>query len=234
MNCYNVRMHLEKMVTGEISSLLARQLQEHLRTCPGCREEYQEMKRALEMFEQESQTTANIHFSPVWRQRVRQEALKNEAGRRSFFSIFKTNTLVPALGVLAILVVFGVFNVYHRFTPRVTIEPLIKEYSPAMSSTIGIPLVAKFTGDRTTKDITYHWVAEYGRFLSWDGTVTELGADILTQKNEIYWSIDPKEKRTVSSFNIYLQVEASRTGNMIAQAMLKLEMDEDGFFLVRN
>ncbi|NLW48990.1 MAG: hypothetical protein GXY86_16880 [Firmicutes bacterium] len=234
MNCYIVRSRLEKMAAGEIGGVLRSQIQEHFRSCPGCLKEYQAMKQALEMMEQEPQEAEKRSFSPVWRQRIRQRAVREELRRRSFFSVFKANTLVPALGVLVVFAVLGVFSVLIRFTPKVVIKPSIEGYSPLMSSTIGIPLIAKLTGGKTPQKVVYHWTAEYGRFLSWGGEVTELGTDIRIQENEVYWSIDAKEISEFTSFDIHLQVEAFKTGKTITRTSLSLEKDEEGFFVVRK
>lgn len=234
MKCYNVRPHLEKMAAGEIDGVLLRQLQEHLQTCPGCQGEYREMKQALEIWQQAPQLEPAPQFSPAWRQRIRQEAFKKESGSRSFFTVFKANTLIPALGVLAVLAVVGTLNfINNRFAPKVSIEPLIKRYSPVMSATIGIPLTAKFTADNIPENIVYHWTTDYGRFLSWDGKVTELGREVRTETAKVYWSVDFDGQREASDFNIRLQVEDRLTGKTIAQAGLGLEKDDEGFFVVK-
>lgn len=234
MNCFNVRQYLEKMATGKISGLLFRRLQEHLQSCPGCREEYQEMKLALEMMNQEPESGRGVYFNPVWRQRIRQKAFEREANRRSFFSAFKANTLVPALGALAVLMVLGVFNLFNRFAPKAAIEPLITRYSPAVSSTIGIPLTVKFIDDQAPKKIAYHWSTDYGRFLIWDGQAAELGPEARTQADTVYWSVDFKEEFEGPSFEIRLQVEDLKTGKIIAQAKLGLRRDGEGFYVVQN
>lgn len=234
MQCYSARKYLEKLAIGEIDGILAGQLREHLQSCPGCREEYLEMEQALEMWKQTPQTKPAPQFGPVWRQRVRQEAFKSEANRRSFFSVFKANTLIPALGVLAVFVVYGVFSIYHRLAPKVEIEPLMKRYTPAISSSVGLPLTVKFSNNKTPKNIIYHWTAEYGLFLSWEGKVTELGADAVTRENKVYWSIDFNEKSKCSSFKIHLEVENLKTGKIIAQDELGLEKDSKGFFIIKE
>ncbi|MGE5607278.1 MAG: anti-sigma factor family protein [Bacteroidota bacterium] len=231
MKCYNVRPYLEKMAAGEIDGVLFRRLEEHLQICPGCRGEYQEMKQVLELWRQAPRDEPVPYFSPAWRQRVRQKAFEKEAGGRSFFSVFKTNTLIPALGVFAVLAVLGVFNIGNRFTPKLTIKPQITKYAPTMSSVIGIPLTARFGGG-TRRNLTYHWTAEYGQFLSWNGKVVELGADVRTRESKVYWSVKFKDDREGSSFYIRLEVEDRKTGKVIARAILKLEKDEAGFFVV--
>lgn len=234
MKCFNARKNLEKLAAGEIDGLLKRQLHDHLQSCSGCREEYQKMKEVLERQQQTSWIEPAPHFSSAWRQRIRQEAFKNEANRRSFFSVWRANTLIPALGVLAVFLVFGVFSIYNRLALKVVIEPLIKRYSPAMSSTVGIPLTPKFAGGKTPKNVTYHWTVEYGQFLNWDGKVTELGADTRTQEDKVYWSIDVNDKKEFSSFNIHLQVEDLKTGKIIAQAELGVKKEREGFFVAQN
>jgi hypothetical protein len=198
MNCYNIRNYLEKLAAGEIKGSLERQLLEHLQSCPGCLGEYQEMRQVLEMNQEPGFDRAS-YFNPVWRQRVRQDAFQREAGRRSFFGVFKANAIIPALGALAVLAVFGVFNIFDRFTPKATIDPLITRYSPAMSSTIGIPLRVKLINYRGLKEIAYHWSTEYGQFLFWDGIVTELGPEARTQANT---KIEKRQGRVLCSGRI--------------------------------
>lgn len=235
MRCYNVRKYLEKLAAGETNGFLADQLHNHLKACPGCREEYQEMKQALEMQQQAPRIEPARQFGPVWRQRIRQEAFKNEANRRSLFSIFKANTLIPALGVLAVFLVFGVFSIYDRFIPKVVIEPLMKRYNPVLSSSVGIPLTVKFLNCKTPKDLTYRWVTEYGQFLSWDGSkVIGLGVDAVTYDNKVYWSIGFNDKRECSNFEIHLEVKDHKTGKIIAQDELGLKKDSKGFLVVKE
>ena len=235
MKCYNVRPHLEKMAAGEIDGVLLRQLQGHLQTCPGCRGEYREMKQVLEIWRQAPRLEPAPQFSPAWRQRIRQEAFKKESGSRSFFTVFKGNTLIPALGVLVAFAVLGIFNfVNHRFFPKVVIEPEITRYSPALSSVIGLPLTVKLSGGKVPENIIYHWTTEYGRFLSSNGKATELGGDVRTQEDKVYWSVDFKDGKDSSGFGISLQVEEQKTGKVIAQADLRLEKDGEGFWVVKD
>lgn len=233
MNCFSVRRYLEKMVAGEIKGSLERQLLEHLQSCSGCRGEYQEMKQVLEM-NQEPVSGEILRFNPVWRQRIRQDAFERETGRRGFFAVFKANTFIPALGVLAVLIVFGVFNTFNHFTPKVTIEPMITRYSPGMSSTIGIPLTAKIIDDRGPKEIAYHWSTEYGQFLFWDDSLTELGPEVWTRANKVYWSVALEEEREVSSFTICLRVADLKTGKIFSRAELRLKRDGEEFYITQE
>lgn len=235
MNCYNVRPHLEKMAAGEIDGVLFKRLEEHLQTCPGCRGEYQEMKLVWELWRQAPRGEPAPYFSPAWRQRIRQKAFEKEASGRGFFSVFKTNTLIPALGVLAVMLVLGALSFFNnRFAPKATIVPLITRYSPAQSSTIGIPLTAQFTAAKIRKNIAYHWITEYGRFLSWDGKVTELGREVRTEADKVYWSVDFNAQREAPDFNIRLQVEDLKTGRILARAELELEKNEEGLYVVKS
>lgn len=234
MKCYNVRPHLEKMAAGEIDGVLFRRLEEHLQTCPGCRGEYREMKLVWELWRQASRDEPAPSFSPAWRQRIRQKAFEKEAGGRCFFSVFKTNTLLPALGVLAVVLVLGALSfINNRFAPKAAIVPLITRYSPAQSSTIGIPLTAQFTVAKIRKNIAYHWTTDYGRFLGWDGKVTELGREVRTEADKVYWSVDFDDQREALGFIIRLQVEDLTTGRILAHAELELGKNDEGFFVVK-
>ncbi len=235
MKCYNVRPHLEKVAAGAIDGMLLRQIEKHLQTCSGCRGEYYEMKQALELWRQAPRFEPAPQFSPAWRQRIRQEAFEKEAYGRSFFRVFKGNTLIPALGVLVVLAVIGMFNfVNNRLVSKVVIEPEITRYSPALSSVIGILLTVKLSGGKIPEQISYHWTTEYGRFLSGDGKAVELGGDVRTQEDKVYWSVDFKDGRDSSGFGIYLQVGEQKTGKVIAQTELRLEKDGDGFWVVKD
>lgn len=231
MKCYNVRPHLEKMAAGEIDGILLRWLEGHLQNCPGCREEYREMKEALKIWQQTPRLEPAPQFSPAWRQRIRQDAFEREAGRRCFFSVFKANTLIPALGVLVVLIVFGVFNIFNRFTSKAAIDPLITRYNPALSSTIGIPLIIKFFDVQPPENIVYRWSTEYGRFLNGDGIVTELGPEVRTQAEKVYWSAAVEEEFEGPSFTISVRVEDLKTGKLISRAELRMERDGEGYYV---
>ena len=75
------------------------------------------MKQALELMRSGQGIESRPQFDSVWRQRIRQEAIIKEAGRRGFFAVFKANTLIPALSVLAVALVFVVFSIFNRFVP---------------------------------------------------------------------------------------------------------------------
>lgn len=235
MKCYNVRPHLEKMAAGEIDGVLFKRLEEHLQTCPGCRGEYQEMKLAWELWRQGPGGEPAPAFSPAWRQRIRQKAFEKEASGRGFFSVFKANTLLPALGVLAVVLVLGALSLLNnRFAPKAAIVPLVTRYSPAQSATGGLPLTAQFTAAKIRKNIVYHWTTDYGHLLSGDGKGTELGREVRTETDKVYWIVDFNAPREASDFNIRLQVEDRTTGRILARAELKLEQNEAGFCVVKS
>lgn len=236
MKCYSARRYLEKMAADEINGRILRLLEEHLQTCSGCRGEYQEMKEILAAGREVSQLKTIPQFTSAWRQRVRQEAFKKEIMSRHFWAVFKANTLIPALGVLVVLVVLGMSSfISKHFLLQAEIEPEIHRYSPAQSAMVGIPLVVRFANGKAPRDITYHWTAEYGRFLSWvQGKVSVLGAEAMTEEPKVYWGVDFEDQRESSNFKIRLQVEAARTGRAIARAELRLERDGEGVFWVKD
>jgi len=66
-------------------------------------------------------------------------------------------------------------------------------YSPYMSSVPGLPLKGRFESDNIVQNVRYHWITEYGSFLSWadNGVISELGSDFCNSGEKIYWSPEP-------------------------------------------
>ncbi|MCX6683360.1 MAG: hypothetical protein NTZ37_01325 [Methanoregula sp.] len=72
----------------------------------------------------------------------------------------------------------------------VRIEASPQEYSPIMSSTVGIGLTPNVSGLNTT-DTQFEWNATYGQFLYWsapDYTVSRLSQPVVNHGEKIFWS----------------------------------------------
>jgi hypothetical protein len=120
---------------------------------------------------------------------------------------------------------------------EVTINSEINKYSPLMSSTPGMPLVADFIPSIKEERIIYHWITEQGTFLDWkrdNGMINILGKDIKNSEQRIYWSVDPNEEIKISPFRIYLKIENSDTLKIIYKTSIEIEKNKDGFFYVRK
>lgn len=118
---------------------------------------------------------------------------------------------------------------------QLSIKPEINKYSPLMSSVPGIPLNAELKTKISGENIKFHWTAEQGTFLSWDGGKVEtLGKNVKTDRQKIYWSIDTNEKIKKSSFRIYLKVEDANSSKVISETSIQIEQDRKGFFLVKE
>jgi hypothetical protein len=126
--------------------------------------------------------------------------------------------------------------IYQKATNKkieVTINSEINKYSPLMSSTPGMPLVA----ETKEEDIKYHWIAEQGTFLSWDrdsGKINIFGKDIKSNEQRIYWSVDPNEEIKISPFRIYLKIENNDTSKIIYETSIEIEQSKDGFFSIKK
>lgn len=115
---------------------------------------------------------------------------------------------------------------------KIQIEAGIRRYSPAMSATPGIPLRVRRADGKVFKNVNYRWTTEYGRFLRWDKKVETMGAALRSGPDKLYWSVDFKQKRPVTHFDIRGRVEKAGTGKVVAEAKIKMERDQNGYFLV--
>jgi hypothetical protein len=69
-----------------------------------------------------------------------------------------------------------------------------QNYTPMMSSTVGIGLTPVFSVDNKTVDFIWH--TDYGHFVSWgppDFKVYEKGPDVISDDSKIYWSYSPDD-----------------------------------------
>lgn len=121
-----------------------------------------------------------------------------------------------------------------------SIKPEIYEYSPMMSSTPGIPLIAQFTRDLKNKNYKYHWVAEQGTFLKWNdkgqgmGSIAVLGNDIKTNVHKVYWTVDYDDEIKVASFKVHLTIEELDTGKVMYEASIQIDQQKEGYFTIKE
>lgn len=120
-----------------------------------------------------------------------------------------------------------------------SIKSEIYEYSPMMSSTPGIPLIAEFTRDLKNKNYKYHWVAEQGTFLKWNGnegmgSIAILGDDIKTNVHKVYWTVDYDEEIKVPSFKVHLTIEEIGTGKVMYEASIQIDQRKEGRFTIKE
>jgi hypothetical protein len=91
-----------------------------------------------------------------------------------------------------------------------TIQATPENYSPFMSSTVGIRLTPHYD---TTAAVIYNWTTSYGFFLTWnatDGKVTQYNQSVLTTDPSIYWSYSPEEmgkEKPPVTIRLVLQME---------------------------
>jgi hypothetical protein len=67
-------------------------------------------------------------------------------------------------------------------------------YTPLMSSTVGIGLTPEYPLTIANGTVSFCWHTDYGYFISWkapDFKVHELGPDVTTDDGKIYWSYSP-------------------------------------------
>lgn len=117
-----------------------------------------------------------------------------------------------------------------------SINPQINEYTPAISSTPGIEVIAVFSQDLKNKDLKYHWMAEQGTFLMWHdqgkGWLKDLGSDIKTNVHKVYWSVNQGEAIKEKAFKIYLTIENTQTSEVLAETSIQIRQDIEGYFTI--
>ena len=93
-------------------------------------------------------------------------------------------------------------------------------YSPIMSSTVGIGLTPVYPQTTDNGTVSFRWQTDYGYFISWkapDFKVNELGQNITTDDERIYWSFSPedmdKEKQPVHITLTMIDKASGRTLN---------------------
>lgn len=82
----------------------------------------------------------------------------------------------------------GVCPVVLPGSVRIDASP--QEYSPTMSSTVGIGLTPNVSG-LNTNDTQFEWNATYGQFLDWSApnyTVSRLSQPVVNHGEKIFWS----------------------------------------------
>ena len=69
-----------------------------------------------------------------------------------------------------------------------------QNYTPLMSSTVGIGLKPVFAVDNNS--VIFSWHTDYGYFVSWGAPgfkVNDRGPDVITNDTKIYWSYSPED-----------------------------------------
>lgn len=125
--------------------------------------------------------------------------------------------------VVLVLVLFAVLgtaciSLSRSDRPPIAIDVDRQEFSPLMSSTVGIGLTPVLPSSLDNDSVECRWLTDYGTFLSWgppDFKVYDLGSDPVANY-KIYWSYNAsdmgKEKPPVQ---VLLSVWDKKTGRVI-------------------
>lgn len=113
-----------------------------------------------------------------------------------------------------------------------------QNYTPLMSSTVGIGLMPEYPSNVSNGTAAFHWHTDYGYFLSWGvrgNEVEYLGPDVSTDDKKVYWSYSPadmdKEKPPV---RITLSMIDKDSGKVLNKTSLEIEWDNRGMAGVKR
>ncbi len=111
-------------------------------------------------------------------------------------------------------------------------------YTPLMSSTVGIGLTPEFPQAIDIGTVSFRWQTDYGYFISWkapDFKVNQLGTDVTTDDGKIYWSYSPddidKDKPPV---RVTLTMVDKATGKAINTTGLDIGWEGQGIASVKK
>ncbi len=102
------------------------------------------------------------------------------------------------------------------------IEFQISQYSPIMSSTVGIPL--QYSG-KISPEMKCYWHANYGHFLSWkepDYKVKFLGSDVVNSGEKLYWSYRLEDTEKPAKIEILVMVIDLSKREIVATAHINI------------
>lgn len=115
---------------------------------------------------------------------------------------------------------------------KLYIDAELDFYAPTMSMVPGLPLKGRSEADNTIQDLRYHWITEYGSFLSWgdDGATGELGSDFFNSGYIIYWTpLLSRQLDIGKEFEIILKLEDSDGITVLAEEVIIIKVTEEGF-----
>ncbi len=134
MICSQIRRYLEDFASGETSLRLSRVISAHLHGCTGCSAKLAEIRRMREFLAEVETVEPLADFGPAWRMKIREEAARRSAVKRSFFGFVRRPAFLPALGSVALiavcLTVFGVFQTRPASRPET--QPLLSQGAPGL------------------------------------------------------------------------------------------------------
>jgi hypothetical protein len=111
-----------------------------------------------------------------------------------------------------------------------TVRAQPQEYSPAMSSTVGIALEPVFVPPEG-KTVEFHWHANFGFFVNWrapSSKVQTLGADAVSGAATIYWTYDPRfAVKRKPDVTITVEARDRATDQVLARRDIRLDWDHD-------
>ena len=105
---------------------------------------------------------------------------------------------IASLGILAIVIIACGCTGYKAATDEASLDIAYDRinYTPLMSSTVGIGLTPVYPVSIDNDTISFRWHTDHGYFLSWgepDFKVYNDGKDVTGTDQKLYWSYSPDD-----------------------------------------
>jgi len=123
-------------------------------------------------------------------------------------------------------------------TGEVKIQVDRDNYTPLLSSTVGIGLTPIYTSGRQPETVKFHWHTSYGHFVSWgppDFRVDLLGAEVINNGEKIFWSYGPdKMQITKPTVKVSLKIEDAVSSRFLAESFLEIDWVDRDIAIVKK
>lgn len=121
--------------------------------------------------------------------------------------------------------------------PSVSISTDRQEYSPVMSSTVGIGLAPALPSTIDNDPVMFHWHTDFGYFISWKAPgfkVNDLGPDTVAD-DQIYWSYNVSDMgKDKPPVHVTLSITDRATGKVINTTSLVIGWKEKDMAFVEK
>ena len=113
-----------------------------------------------------------------------------------------------------------------------------QNYTPLMSSTVGIGLTPVFSSAVDNDTVSFQWHTDHGYFLSWgapDFKVYNNGTDVTTSARKVYWSYSPEDMgKDKPPVHVTLTIVDKASGKAIGSSGIEIGWENKSNAVIKN